>query len=41
LPTEFLIADYERYRSYVGSGHASAPIVPFCLRGALPRDPRV
>jgi hypothetical protein len=33
------IADYERYRSCVGSGHAGAPIAPFCMRGSLHRNP--
>ena len=29
--------DYARYRSCVGSGHAGAPITPFCMRGWLHR----
>jgi hypothetical protein len=31
-------ADYERYRNCVGSGHAGAPITPFCMRGWLHRN---
>jgi hypothetical protein len=38
LPDQRRIVDYERYRNCVGSGHAGAPITPFCMRGWLHRN---